>query len=126
MLIWYFDQVVISRMRTKIFSVTTPIHPLHCIRWLQACEVVSTQNSARKREMDDNAKRLGTLFWKLNEVQLSPDVVRALHQMAAALNSGDWGTASQVQVNLTGSHWDECAAWLTACKRLIKTRQQLG
>ena len=88
--------------------------------------MVSAQGAARRREMDDNARRLGTLFWKLSVGQLSADVVRALHGMAAALNAGDWAGASALQVQLTGSHWDECAAWLTACKRLIKIRQQLG
>ena len=31
-----------------------------------------------------------------------------------------------VQGSLAGTHWDECSSWLTALKRLIKTRQQLG
>ena len=30
-----------------------------------------------------------------------------------------------MQVSLTTSDWDECSAWLTALKRLIKARQQL-
>jgi protein transport protein SEC31 len=31
-----------------------------------------------------------------------------------------------LQVELTASDWDECGAWLTALKRLIKIRQTLG
>lgn len=31
-----------------------------------------------------------------------------------------------MQVSLTTSDWDECAAWLTALKRLIKGRQTMG
>ena len=31
-----------------------------------------------------------------------------------------------LQVGLTTNDWDECSAWLTALKRLIKARQMLG
>jgi protein transport protein SEC31 len=31
-----------------------------------------------------------------------------------------------LQVELTASDWDECGAWLTALKRLIKIRQSMG
>ena len=32
---------------------------------------------------------------------------------------------ARLQVSLTTSDWDECSAWLTALKRLIKARQQM-
>jgi len=80
-------------------------------------------NPARKREMDDNSKRLGGLFWKLNEGQVSQHVVAKLLQLCAALDQGNWPGASHVQVELTTSDWDECGTWLTALKRLIKLRQ---
>lgn len=47
-------------------------------------------------------------------------------QLCAALDSGDYGTATQIQVGLTTSDWDECSQWLTALKRLVKTRSTLG
>ena len=31
-----------------------------------------------------------------------------------------------LQVSLTTSDWDECSHWLTALKRLIKARHQMG
>ena len=37
-----------------------------------------------------------------------------------------WLSALLPQVALTTSDWDEASAWLTALKRLIKTRQMLG
>ena len=79
--------------------------------------------AARKREMDDNSKRLGGLFWKLNEGQVSQHVVAKLLQLCGALDQGNWPGASHVQVELTTSDWDECGTWLTALKRLIKLRQ---
>lgn len=33
---------------------------------------------------------------------------------------------AQLQVSLTTNDWDECAAWLTALKRLIKVRHTMG
>ena len=47
-------------------------------------------------------------------------------QLCAALDAGDYAMATHVQVSLTTSDWDEASAWLTALKRLIKTRQMLG
>ncbi|KIZ01949.1 hypothetical protein MNEG_6017 [Monoraphidium neglectum] len=88
-------------------------------------------NPARKREMDDNSKRLGALFWRLNEGQVSAHVVARLQQLCAALDAGNYPAATQIQarrgkVELTTSDWDECGTWLTALKRLIKVRQMAG
>lgn len=80
----------------------------------------------KKKEMDDNSKRLGQLFWKLNAHQVSDGVVGKLQQLCAALDGGDFATASHIQINLTTSDWSECSAWLTALKRLVKSRQALG
>jgi len=48
--------------------------------------------------MDDNSKRLGALFWKLNEQQVSAHVVAKLLQLCAALDAGNYPAASQIQV----------------------------
>jgi len=53
-------------------------------------------------------------------------VAGKLQQLCAALNAGDCTIAGHVQVQLTTSDWDECSAWLTALKRLIKVRQMGG
>lgn len=50
--------------------------------------------------MDDNSKRLGALFWKLNERQVSGHVAAKLLQLCAALDAGNWAAAAQVQVRL--------------------------
>ncbi|KAK9829183.1 hypothetical protein WJX72_004364 [[Myrmecia] bisecta] len=85
----------------------------------------ASQAPGKKREMEDNSKRLGQLFWKLNSRDVSPGVQQKLLQLCAALDAGDFNTASHVQVGLTSTDWDECSNWLTALKRLIKTRQSL-
>jgi hypothetical protein len=58
--------------------------------------------------------------------QLAEDSCCCNSQLCAALDSGDYGTATQIQVGLTTSDWDECSQWLTALKRLVKTRSTLG
>jgi len=53
---------------------------------------------AKKREMDDNSRRIGALFWKLNEGQVAPHVLQKLLQLCAALDAGNWPAAAHIQV----------------------------
>lgn len=80
-------------------------------------------SQAKKREIDDNSKKLGALFAKLNMGDISPNVSSKLIQLCGALDSNDFATAIQLQILLTTSDWDECNFWLSALKRMIKTRQ---
>ncbi|KAL3622566.1 hypothetical protein CASFOL_033977 [Castilleja foliolosa] len=82
-------------------------------------------NPAKKREIEDNSKKLGTLFAKLNSGDISKNAAEKLVQLCQALDNGDFGTALQIQVHLTTSDWDECNFWLATLKRMIKTRQNL-
>ncbi|GLT51506.1 hypothetical protein SLA2020_249120 [Shorea laevis] len=59
----------------------------------------SRANPAKKREIEDNSRKIGALFAKLNTLQ--------------------------IQVNLTTTDWDECNFWLATLKRMIKTRQNV-
>jgi len=79
--------------------------------------------AAKKREMDDNSKRLGVLLWHLNKGDVSSNVAGKLKSLCQSLDAGDLATASHIQVQMTTSDWDECSQWLTALKRLIKTAQ---
>lgn len=54
--------------------------------------------AAKKREMDDNSRRIGTLFWKLNEGQVAPHVMQKLMQLCGALDAGNWPAAAHIQV----------------------------
>ncbi|KAK3238801.1 hypothetical protein CYMTET_51221 [Cymbomonas tetramitiformis] len=84
------------------------------------------QAGSKKCESDDNSKRLGTLFFKLNLGDISDSVSAKLLQLCAAVDRQDYATATQLQVGLTISDWDQCCQWLTALKRLIKTRQGMN
>ncbi|KAL2461198.1 Protein transport protein SEC31B [Abeliophyllum distichum] len=82
-------------------------------------------NSAKKREIEDNSKKLGSLFAKLNCGDISKNAAEKLVQLCQALDNGDFSTALQIQVHLTTSDWDECNFWLATLKRMIKTSQNL-
>ncbi|XP_016449557.2 protein transport protein SEC31 homolog B-like isoform X2 [Nicotiana tabacum] len=80
-------------------------------------------NPAKKREIEDNSKKLGALFAKLNSGDISKNASEKLVQLCQSLDNGDFSTALQIQVLLTTSDWDECNFWLATLKRMIKIRQ---
>jgi len=106
-------------------SVAAELRPVatSLVNLYQACESLAGAHPAKRRELDDASKKIGALLWKLNEGEISPSVGGKLQQMCAALDIGDYPTVGHVQVQMTTSDWDECAAWLTALKRLVKLRQ---
>ncbi|KAK6804019.1 hypothetical protein RDI58_001803 [Solanum bulbocastanum] len=83
----------------------------------------SRANPAKKREIEDNSKKLGALFAKLNSGDISKNAAEKLVQLCQSLDNGDFSTALQIQVLLTTSDWDECNFWLATLKRMIKIRQ---
>lgn len=58
----------------------------------------SRANPAKKREIEDNSKKLGGLFTKLNSGDISKNAADKLLQLCQALDNGDFGTALQIQV----------------------------
>ena len=79
----------------------------------QQCEAAAGANPARKKEVEDSSKRIAGLLWKLNRADVSASVCGKLLQLCASLDAGDVAAASQAQVALTTSDWDEGSAWLT-------------
>lgn len=65
---------------------------------VEACGAAMAAQPAKRREAEDNAKRVGGLFWRLNAGQVSAPVQAQLAALARALDAGDLGTASQIQV----------------------------
>ncbi|KAH9606662.1 hypothetical protein KSS87_001444 [Heliosperma pusillum] len=82
-------------------------------------------NIAKKREIDDNSRKLGALFAKLNTGDISRNAGDKLVLICQALDNGDFATALQIQVQLTTSDWDECSFWLANLKRMIRARQNV-
>ncbi|CAH8310208.1 unnamed protein product [Eruca vesicaria subsp. sativa] len=82
-------------------------------------------NPTKKREIEDNSKKLGALFVRLNSGDISKNAADKLAQLCQALDNHDFGAALQIQVLLTTSEWDECNFWLSTLKRMIKGRQNM-
>ncbi|KAI3744025.1 hypothetical protein L1987_57097 [Smallanthus sonchifolius] len=80
---------------------------------------------AKRREIDDNSKKIGALFTKLNSGDISKNAAEKLVQLCQSLDRGDFATALKIQVDLTTSDWDECSFWLATLKRMIKIRQNV-
>ncbi|KAJ0809958.1 putative transcription factor WD40-like family [Helianthus annuus] len=78
---------------------------------------------AKKREIDDNSKKIGALFVKLNNNDISKNAAEKLIQLCQALDRSDFPAALKIQVDLTTSDWDECSFWLATLKRMIRIRQ---
>lgn len=58
----------------------------------------SRANPAKKREIEDNSKKLGALFAKLNSGDISKNAAEKLVQLCQSLDNGDFSTALQIQV----------------------------
>ncbi|EPS70158.1 hypothetical protein M569_04603, partial [Genlisea aurea] len=80
-------------------------------------------NPAKKREIEDNSKRLGSLFAKLNSGDISKSVAEKLMRLCRALDVGDSSTVHQIQVDLAANEWDECNFWLSTLKRMTKPKK---
>ncbi|KAH7676991.1 Ancestral coatomer element 1 Sec16/Sec31 domain-containing protein [Dioscorea alata] len=80
-------------------------------------------NPSSKRQIEDNSKKIGSLFAKLNSGDISSNAASKLRELCHALDSGDFESALHTQVRLITSDWDECNVWLTALKRMIMIRK---
>lgn len=55
-------------------------------------------NPSKKREIEDNSKKIGSLFAKLNGGDLSPNAASKLRQLCQALDASDFASALHTQV----------------------------
>ncbi|KAG7592190.1 WD40 repeat [Arabidopsis thaliana x Arabidopsis arenosa] len=85
----------------------------------------SRATPAEKRKVEDNSRKLGALFLKLNSGDISKNAVEKLTQLCQALDQNDLGAALQIQVAMTNTEWDECSFWLPTLKQIIKGRQNV-
>ncbi|EFJ32492.1 hypothetical protein SELMODRAFT_230767 [Selaginella moellendorffii] len=87
-------------------------------------ETSDMSNPVKKREVDDNSRKLGALFAKLNSGDVSPNVETKLLLLCQALDSRNFPSAHEILGDLTSREWDECGVWLTAVRRITKAHQQ--
>lgn len=55
-------------------------------------------NPSKKREIEDNSRKIGSLFAKLNSGDISPNAAAKLVQLCQALDAGDFAGALHMQV----------------------------
>lgn len=60
----------------------------------------SQANPAKKREIEDNSRKMGSLFAKLNGGDISTNAATKLRQLCQALDTGDFATALHIQVGI--------------------------
>ena len=61
----------------------------------------SQATQAKKREIEDNSRKIGALFSKLNSGDISPNVSSKLIQLCSAIDASDFATAMHLQVDWT-------------------------
>lgn len=59
----------------------------------------SHANPAKRREIEDNSRKIGALFAKLNSGDISKNAAEKLVQLCQALDNHDFTTALQIQVH---------------------------
>lgn len=89
----------------------------------------SRANPAKKREIEDNSKKLGALFAKLNSGDISKNASDKLIQLCQALDNGDFSTALQIQVafwRILVSFGCTVGQEITSCLDRLISRQANG
>ncbi|GJX17530.1 transport protein Sec31 homolog B-like protein isoform X2 [Tanacetum coccineum] len=66
---------------------------------------------AKRREIDDNSMKIGALFAKLNNGDISKNAAEKLVQLCQALDRCDFPTALKIQGDLATNYWDESSFW---------------
>jgi len=82
---------------------------------LYAACVPAALQPGRKREMDDNSKRLGGLFWRLNNGDVSDDVIAQLKALCGALDERNYPHAAQIQVKAVRCCFSASGPWCGCC-----------
>lgn len=81
---------------------------------------------SQRRIVADASKRIGLLFWDMNQGKIPPAVAEKVMKYSQSLVAGDMATASKVLEDLTETAWNESSShWLSSFKRLIRLAQTI-
>jgi len=71
--------------------------------------------AAFKQQVDDAERRLNILFDHLNnEDLLKPNTVEDMANLARAIQSRDYATATSIHVEIMTNRTDECGNWMVS------------
>ncbi|CAN6902684.1 unnamed protein product [Brassica oleracea] len=88
-------------------------------------ETSDTLGPAKKRDIEGISKKVGSLFAKLNNEDISKHAAEKLSLLCQALDKQDCNAALQIQTHMASTEWDECNFWLLPLKQMIKGRQNV-
>ncbi|XP_013603003.1 PREDICTED: protein transport protein SEC31 homolog A isoform X2 [Brassica oleracea var. oleracea] len=88
-------------------------------------ETSDTLGPAKKRDIEGISKKVGSLFAKLNNEDISKHAAEKLSLLCQALDKQDFNAALQIQTHMASTEWDECNFWLLPLKQMIKGRQNV-
>ncbi|KAH0916308.1 hypothetical protein HID58_030754, partial [Brassica napus] len=102
-----------------------PAHQKHIVATLTRLfkETSDTLGPAKKRDIEGISRKVGSLFAKLNNEDISKHAAEKLSLLCQALDKHDFVAALQIQAHLASTEWDECNFWLLPLKQMIKGRQ---
>ncbi|CAG8653825.1 10633_t:CDS:2, partial [Dentiscutata heterogama] len=81
--------------------------------------------NTQKKILDDTEKRLNLLFDALNNEEVSPGVTELLLTLVRDLESRNFPSAINNQVQLMTTKMDECGKWIVGIKQLINVLKNL-
>ncbi len=81
-------QVIVTALRELVRSIIANAGP----------------SAGKKREAEDNSKKIGALFWRMNAGELKPEILDKLRALVTAIQSGDSQQAISMQVSLRSWH----------------------
>ncbi|KAF4635718.1 hypothetical protein G7Y89_g2366 [Cudoniella acicularis] len=82
--------------------------------------VASKAPPAFAAQVKDTQKRLNILFDHLNNEELvKPDTIARLNELAEALQSRNYDSATRLQVEIQREKTEECGNWMVGVKRLV-------
>ncbi len=55
-------------------------------------------SAGKKREAEDNSKKIGALFWRMNAGELKPEILDKLRALGSAIQSGNRDEANIIRV----------------------------
>lgn len=107
---WHFCCVLTADLKPVITTLTKLYH--------ETSGALGGANPSSKRQIEDNSKKIGSLFAKLNSGDISSNAASKLRELCHALDSGDFESALHTQVYVTTTRsklflkWKYWGTWI--------------
>ncbi|KAG9267521.1 protein transport protein Sec31A-like isoform X2 [Astyanax mexicanus] len=93
---------------------------------VQRCQLAATDPQT-KRKLDDASKRIGSLYDKLREHALSPNILAGLHEISRCVSGRNYQRALELHTQVvSSSNFSEISAFMPVLKVLMTIGNKLG